>query len=439
MMHIRKITTLLIFICLVLSPTLSQNYSNTEIISLDSSPDIIKKLRKMNLDILFEWEGRTYILLRHDLDEFAKIEETGIPYEVVTHEFYPSKQEVSIQVGANGEFHSYSELEQDLLALEERFPQIARVTVIGESLEGRNIYALIISDNVSADEDEAEVLFIGCHHAREWISVEVPFLLGKYLLEHYDSDPRIRNLVNNSQVWIIPLLNPDGLEYSIHFYRYWRKNRRDNGDGSYGVDPNRNYDYKWGLDDAGSSPNPSSNIYRGKAPFSEPETQTIRDLFPSRNFQALVSYHSYSQIILYPWGYTNVPSEKDDLLFEMSNQMSNLMQSVNGTVYAYGPAASSLYFTNGDTTDWALGIHNIPAFTIELPPIDELYGGFFNAEEEIQPIFNENLPAAFYLIDWSIQNYPSSKRITADKKKKIEVSPGNIKGIVSGIRINDKN
>ncbi len=107
--------------------------------------------------------------------------------------------------------------------------------------------------------------------------------------------------------------------------------------------------------------------------------------------------------------------------------MSNLMQSVYGTNYAYGPAASSLYFTNGDTTDWALGIHNIPAFTIELPPIDELRGGFFNTEEEIQPIFYENLPAALYLIDWSIQKFASSKRSTVGKKKTITGIIRNVK------------
>jgi murein tripeptide amidase MpaA len=394
----------------------------------------------MHLDVLFEQEGRIYMLLRHDLDDFAKIEEAGISYKVETQNFYPYNQSgVTIQTDVNGEFHSYSELEQELIALEEAYPQLARLDVIGQSLEGRNIYAIKISDNATVEENEADVLFIGCHHAREWISVEVPLLLAEYLLEHYDSDPEVRNLVDQSQVWIAPLLNPDGLEYSIHFYRYWRKNRRDNGDGTYGVDPNRNYDYMWGLDDEGSSPNPLSGVYRGSGPFSEPETQAIRDFFPGKKIQALVSYHNYSQVILYPWGYTNDRSAMDDLLFEMASEMSGLMESLNGTVYAFGPAGSSLYFTNGDTTDWALGVHNIPAFTIELPPIDELHGGFFNAEDEIQPIFQENLPAALYLIEWSIQNHASSKRITADKRKIIKGRPGNIKGIVSRIKTKSEN
>lgn len=406
---------------LIFIPLKPQDYAHTEIISVEKNLQIIKKLQKMDLDLLLEWKGRIYIIL-HELNDFSKLEKESISYRVETHNFYPYNLKGGfIQSGVNGDYHSYQELERDLIALEESYPDLAKVYDIGDSLEKRNIYALKISDNVSMDEEEAEVLFIGCHHAREWISVEIPFLLGKYLVENYDSDSKIKDFVDRSQIWIVPLLNPDGLEYSIHFYRYWRKNRRDNGGGSYGVDPNRNYSYKWGLDNTGSSPNPYSNVYRGESPFSEPETQAIRDLFAERNFQALISYHSYSQVILYPWGYTKLASEEDNLLAELAANMSNLIQSVNGNIYKFGRAGSSLYLTNGDTTDWALGIYNIPAYTIELPPVDELHGGFFNAEEDIQSIFNENLPAALYLIDWSIQNFESEQILLGGRKQELKL------------------
>ena len=145
-----------------------------------------------------------------------------------------------------------------------------------------------------------------------------------------------------------------------------------------------------------------------------------------RNFQALISYHNYSQVILYPWGYTRLASEKDDLLSELAANMSNLIQSVNGTIYDPGQASSSLYLTNGDTTDWAFGVYNIPAYTIELPPIDVLHGGFFNTEEDIQSIFKENLPAAFYLIDWSIQNF-ESEYLPLGKKQELKERVKNMK------------
>lgn len=405
----------MIFFCSI-PPSLSpQTYAETDIISVEKTSQLIKKLKEMDLDLLMEWKGRIYIVLHHERDDVSKLEQSQIAYKVETSNFYPfNRKDISIQSGVNGDYHTYQELEKDLLALEESYSPIARLHNIGESLEGRSIYALKISDNVSLDENEAEVLFIGCHHAREWISVEVPYLLGKHLVENYGSNPRVRDLVDHSQIWIIPLLNPDGLEYSIYFYRYWRKNRRYNGPGSYGVDLNRNYDYMWAFDDEGSSPDTFSEVYRGTAPFSEPETQAIRDLFLQRKFQALISYHNYSQVILYPWGYTTEPSPKDALLSEMAQNMSQLMRSASGRIYEFGGAGSQLYLTNGDTTDWALGIYDIPAFTIELPPIDELQGGFFNAEEDITTIFQENLPAALYLIEWSIQNYeaeiPSLKR-----------------------------
>lgn len=394
------------FLCLFLPLLHPQTYADTDIISVEKTSQIIRRLQEADLDLLMEWKGRIYIVLHHDRDDVSKLEKSQISYRVETSNFYPfNLKDLSTQSGVNGDYHTYQELERDLLELEETYPDIAHLYDIGDSLEGRNIYALKISDNVSIDENEAEVLFIGCHHAREWISVEVPYLLGKYLAENYGSNPGVRDLVDRSQIWIVPLLNPDGLEYSVYFYRYWRKNRRDNGNGSYGVDPNRNYDYMWGFDDQGSSPDTFSEIYRGEAPFSEPETQAIRDFFLQRNFQALISYHNYSQVILYPWGYTTESSPKDALLSEMGATMSQLMQSANGRIYEFGAASSQLYLTNGDTTDWALGIYDIPAFTIELPPIDLLHGGFFNAEEDISSIFQENLPAALYLIEWAVENH----------------------------------
>jgi carboxypeptidase T len=387
-----------------------------EIVSVEKNPQLAAHLGPLGLDRLFEWEGRVYILAGPQ--DLQSLDRSGIPYLFESYKFPAlNTKPVTLQSGINGDYHSYSELEADLQALERAHPQTARLFTIGQTLEGRNIYALKISDNAALDEDEAEVLFVGCHHAREWISVEVPFLLGKYLLDHYTTDADVRKVVNESEVWIVPLVNPDGLEYSIRYYRYWRKNRRLNTDGSFGVDINRNYDYAWGYDNEGSSPEPASDIYRGSAPFSEPETQAIRDFFGQREFQALVSYHSYSQVILYPWGYTPELTDQNALHESLAAAMSALIEEVNGRVYAFGPSAASLYLTNGDTTDWAFGISGIPAYTIELPPIDQLDGGFFNAEKDIDPIFRENLPAALYLIDWSILNFTASPAATREARE----------------------
>jgi murein tripeptide amidase MpaA len=426
-MMVKKVFLTVLISCLFFGPLASQDYRTTHIISVEKNQETLTKLLKMNLDFLMERENRIYIIA--NFEDFPKFQEENVPFALETFNFYPFKQtQRAIRGGVNGEYHSSRELEQDLFALEDSYPNLIRISVIGESLEGRNIYALKISDNVNSDESEAEVIFIGCHHAREWISVEIPYLLAKYLVENYASDPQVQNLVNQSEIWIVPLLNPDGLEYSIHFYRYWRKNRRDNGDGTYGIDLNRNYGYQWGTDNIGSSPYTISNTYRGPSAFSEPETQAIRDLFTQRNFNALISYHSYSQVILYPWGHTDQPSPDDLLLEQMATDMSTQMQVVNGNSYGFMQAGEGFYLTNGDTTDWSYGVYGIPSFTIELPPADRLQGEFYNAEEDIQSIFDENLPAMLYLIDWSVQNssppIPPPQIIRRIPWKKIEIIQG---------------
>jgi carboxypeptidase T len=402
----KHILTILSLICFILGPAHAQHWTDREIIRIDKYQENGKALRELDLDILMEKDGSLYVVASPE--DLTALTAKNILYEIESHEFYSrEKGEFTVQNGVNGDFHSYFELERDLMELADTYPDIAQVIDIGDSLEQRNIYALRISDNVGLQENEASVIFLGCHHAREWISVEVPYLLGKHLVENYATDTEIKRLVDNCDIWIVPLVNPDGLEYSIHFYRYWRKNMRDNGDGTYGVDINRNYDYKWGWDNMGSSPDSASEVYRGPAPFSEPEIQAVRDLFSRQNFRALISYHSFSQVILYPWGFTEEASDEEDTLFAIGAEMSRLMEPVNGRYYAAERAGAGLYLTNGDTTDWSFGVYGIPSYTIELPPDSSIKGEFFNAESDIQPIFRENLPAALYLIDWSIKTSQS--------------------------------
>jgi murein tripeptide amidase MpaA len=329
-----------------------------------------------------------------------QIMDKGFPVEVLfesLEEFMTFYGRPLPQAGPEGLYHSYGEIEYELQQLALAYPAIAKVYDIGDSWEMRDIWAIKISDNVAQEEDEPEILFIGCHHAREWISVEVPFYLAKYLVENYDTDPLIRSYVDNGEIWIVPMLNPDGHQYSIDVDRLWRKNRRNNGGGSYGVDLNRNYSYMWG--GPGSSSDPWSDIYRGPAPFSEPETRAIRDLALSHEFRAIMTYHSYGQLILYPWGYTYNPPPDEELLSNLSHEMANLIYEVHGEVYT-PMQSSSLYETSGTTDDWAYGELGAFGFTIELRPIGFPYF-FILPEDEIMPTWEENKPAALYLINWT--------------------------------------
>lgn len=404
-MKIRKSLVLALWLTALLAVVSAQARAaeNGEIVCIGKREFLARGLGRMGLDLLMEKNGKIYIVASPG--DLAALFAARVPFSRETDRFLPFDQAgLSPSGGLNGAYHSTLELETDLRLLERDHPQLARVVELGESLEKRKIYALKISNNVGVDEGEPAVLFVGCHHAREWISVEVPFLFGKYLLDNYAGNPKIQGLVNRSEVWIVPVANPDGLEYTIHVYRYWRKNRRFNGDGTYGVDINRNYAYQWGYDNIGSSPIPASDIFRGTAPFSEPETDAVRRLFLSRNFRAMISFHSFAQDILYPWGYVNAPTPQEAELNGIAGTMAGLMAAVRGTVYAFGRAAGILYTTNGDTVDWVFGVSGIPGFTIELPPVDVEHGGFFNDEAAIDAIFNENLPAMLYLTDYAVQH-----------------------------------
>jgi carboxypeptidase T len=394
-------------LCVSLVPAGLGADGRTDIVSVSAREFRLRGLAAKGLDLLFERRGRIYIVVSRE--EIASLAAGQVAFTFETARFAPPMPTTATG-GLNGDYHSSLELETELRLLEAAYPQIAYVREIGRSLEGRPIYGLKISDNPALDENEPAVVFLGCHHAREWISVEVPLLLGRHLLENYASDAAVRALVDGGEIWVVPLVNPDGLEYSIHVYRYWRKNRRANSDGSFGVDLNRNYGYMWGTDNVGSSPVPSSDVYRGTAAFSEPETDAVRRLVAGRDVRAVVSFHSYSQVILYPWAYTAQPSPMDAELSDLARTMSGLMAAVRGTVYGYGQSASGIgYTSNGDMTDWTFGVAGISSFTIELPPPDVDEGGFFNDEAEIDGIFRDNLPAMLFLAGRTIGAAPPAR------------------------------
>ena len=360
-------------------------------------------LLSLSLDIMAIHKNFAYVLAR--AEELKLIRASGLDYSIIkqAQPRMPKKEQLSSS-SANGAYHSYKEVEEGLKAITEEFSPVAALHNLGHSLEGRNIWGIKISDNAELEEDEAKILFVGCHHAREWISVEVPYMLAEHLVSNYRGDPRIRRLVDQSEIWIVPLLNPDGLEYSIQQFRWWRKNRRNNGDGTFGVDPNRNYGYMWGIDDIGSSPITYSQVFRGPYAFSEPETEAMMRLFQQREFLAAISYHNYSQLILYPWSYTWEKAPDFSLFRYLSDWMAQLIKTSRGKYYAPGHV-EQLYLCNGEFTDWAYGEYGTIAFTVELPPDELLLGGFVNSEQEIIPIFQENLPAALFLIQWSIDNF----------------------------------
>jgi len=286
---------------------------------------------------------------------------------------------------AGAEYYTYDRMTSTLQEWAKKYASIATLESIGKSCEGRDIWAMKVSDNPAADEKEPAVLIMGAHHAREWISVEVPMATLQQYLEAYGKDDKLTRLVNEREVWFVPMVNPDGVTFSQTKSKYWRKNRRDNGNNVYGVDLNRNYGYQWG--NVGASNSPSADTYHGKGPFSEPESQAIKKLYERVHFQAAASFHSYSELILYPFGYGyNIPCPDEPVLKKLAGEMA---------VYnKYTPQNSAdLYPAMGDTDDWAYGDQKALAFTFELATT------FIPNPSEIGKINDLNVPSMFHLID----------------------------------------
>jgi carboxypeptidase T len=303
------------------------------------------------------------------------------------------------------------------------------VTDVGLSTEGRELWALKLGKGSAQ-----KVLFTGCHHAREWISLEVPYLVAKFLIDNYTSTPstdkekRIKHLVDNREIWFVPLVNPDGHEFSVTNDRYWRSNRNPitfaadtvlvapqfgGGTrtilikaGTYtGVDINRNYPTAtWGQEtnDHGAirtSRDPADSatgVWAGPSPGSEVETQLIVGLIAQQQFRSSITYHSFSQLLLFPGA-----SAKDAYVQFVGKGMSHLIDA-NGNPYSY-EVGDKLYPTTGDLMEFTFqAVPGRPTFTPEVRPgpgatPDQFYSGL--SESEIEPTFAENLGAALALIN----------------------------------------
>lgn len=291
-------------------------------------------------------------------------------------------------------FHTPAQVTAEMTNLVTRFPGLVIQVPIGTSVGGRPIHALKISDNAATDENEGDVVFVALHHAREWLSTEVALYLAEQLLTRRAVDAQLRADMDNLEIWIVPVVNPDGYVHTESSDRYWRKNRRDNGDGTFGVDLNRNWGYEWGLS-SGSSGATYSDTYRGTAAFSEPETRAIRDLVNSvGNLKALVTYHTFSELFLRPWGYTTGDPPGEPTLNSLAERSIALIAAVHGHTYQ----EEIWYTASGETTDYLWGEKRVAAFTPELRPTCCSLSGFSPAPSEIIPTAEENLPAALALV-----------------------------------------
>ncbi len=312
------------------------------------------------------------------------------------------------------QYKTYDEILEKFNAMVADKPEICTLVSLGDTLESRPIWAL----RITAGVDKPMVVFDGAIHAREWIAPMTVMWIADRLVYGYDMDLHIRSLVDSLEVVLVPVANPDGYVYTWTTDRMWRKNRRDiSGSSCYGVDCNRNFGVGWG--GVGSSGDPCNDVYRGTAGFSEPETQLFREFFQANpRIVSGISFHSYAQLIMSPFGYT--PSLPDDhaTFMELNEAMHDALLAVHGVQYDYGPLYATIYPASGVTVDWAYADEGVFEFTIEMR--DEGQYGFELPADQIIPNCEENFAAVLALLDWSVTpvkfSFPSGvpTRLTPD-------------------------
>lgn len=303
-------------------------------------------------------------------------------------------------------YHNDAEMRAAVDAAIAAHPEIATRVTFGTSYEGRELWAVKISDHVGIDEAEPEVLITAGQHAREHLTIEMALYLIDELTAKYATDPRIRGVVDSREIWIVPNVNPDGSEYDIATgsYRAWRKNRQPNaGSSAIGTDLNRNWGYRWGCC-AGSSGRFESETFRGAAPFSAPETAALRDFVLGRvvdgvqQIRASIDLHAYSELILWPFGHTlrdtTARMSRDDR--DTFAALATSMARTNGYT---AQQSSDLYKTDGAIDDWLWGANGIFAFTFEMYPTDGSGPGFYPPDEVIGRETTRNREAVLLLLE----------------------------------------
>ena len=291
--------------------------------------------------------------------DLPRLEATGVTYQILEHS-QPLRDRIVGNRALDSRFFTWAEINQKLLDLGSQYPSLARRqelnTMLGtaQTHEGRSTFSLVISDNPQVAEDEQNVLFVGNHHSREIATPAHMIALAEHLLSNYGVDPEITAWIDQYQIWITPTWNPDGLEHVWNVDEWWRKNRRNNGGGVYGVDLNRNYLFDWA--NCGSySTSPSSNVYCGPSPGSEPETQTMLVFARQMNFVKVIDVHQSGQEVLYPYACGNMATAVQSRVWEARD---NLAAAAN-----YSDRYAS---AGGEHFEWEFNEIGALSFLIEL-------------------------------------------------------------------------
>jgi hypothetical protein len=369
------------------------------------TPGDAQAMQALGLDVWDDRPGPPELLARVAPEQWAMLDVTGFDYEIVLDDLGPRIEAEALRLAHRppaeeafyADFRTLDEIDARLVALSGDRPDLVELFDIGPSLEGRPILGV----RIGAGEDKSAVLVTSGTHAREWVSM----MAGIHVAESFVTraeETAIAELLEQVELIVVPVVNPDGYTWSWEEDRLWRKNRRD----GFGVDLNRNFGIAWGGE--GSSGNPQAGNYRGEAPFSEPESVAVRELVEATSqLVGHVDIHSYGQLVLYPWGYTEDPAPADASLTMLATELADALETPHDQPHT--PLQGALFYpAAGNIPDWMYGEHGVHSFTFELRPdeADPFFTGFLLPPDQILAACEETLSAIEQLARWSAGQAP---------------------------------
>ncbi|XP_064309374.1 carboxypeptidase A1-like [Phalacrocorax carbo] len=287
-------------------------------------------------------------------------------------------------------YHTLDEIYAWMDMLVADHPSLVSKIQIGQSYENRPLYVLKFSTGGS---NRSAIWLDTGIHSREWITQATGIWMANKIAEEYGQDPSITAILDSMDIFFEIVTNPDGFAFTHSSNRMWRKTRSINaGSLCIGVDPNRNWDAGFGGSSSGSSSNPCSETYHGPYAHSESEVKAIVDFIRGHgNMKSVISIHSYSQMLLFPYGYKSVPAPDHQELNELAKKAVSDLAAVYGTKYTYGSVMDTIYRADGTTIDWAYDNGVKYSFTFELRDTGRY--GFLLPSTQIIPTATETWPA----------------------------------------------
>jgi carboxypeptidase T len=387
----------LILVLLFIGTAIAQN--SIVRVYAPSLDDLTRISAKLDLDIAAARPGSSYDIVA-DAPLIAKIIGSGLNYEVVVHDLAVAKESV------RADYLSYAEIEDSLRQLAQDYPALCKFDSLPiPTYEGNWIYGIKISDNPHIEEDdEPGFLIDGTHHSREWACIPVVIFFADSMLSAYNVDPEITAIINNTEIYLFPVINVDGYLYDYPAGVSWRKNREPFA-GEIGTDPNRNYPGcspdiagDWGaVDEYQASHRPDHTLFCGAYANSGDETRALTLYAKEHIINAYMSYHSYSELVMWPWGWTAEETPDSALHDQVGNYMADQVQSLYGGTYGRGPIYSAIYAVSGSSCDWFYSWSHWVGGRSHLSFTTELGTMFYQSVSQLDHIVHQNFKALKYL------------------------------------------